>query len=374
MVFAPINQPRKEILVVDDTPDNLRLLSAILTQHNYEVRKALSGSQAIASVNADAPDLILLDIKMPGMDGFEICTTLKQDPLCERIPVIFISALDDALDKVKAFSVGGADYITKPFQEAEVLARIENQLQILTLQEQLKTQNEELARSNQALEQFAYIVAHDLQQPLQSVLGYASIINLKYSESLEGPVNSYVGKISEAGTRMQQLIQDLLRYAQIGRQDIDYSKLDGNTILSKALDNMEIMLQESHAELICANLPTFFGNESQMVQLFQNLIGNAIKFAQPGIKPKIEIAASQVDDCWLFEVHDYGIGITPEKLSNVFKLFHRLNPDEKIHGSGIGLAVCKKIVESHGGQIWVASELNVGTIFSFTVPINSDTP
>ncbi|MBE9137409.1 response regulator [Nodosilinea sp. LEGE 07088] len=373
MHITPINQSKKEILVVDDTPDNLRLLSAILTQHNYEVRKALNGSQAIASVNADAPDLILLDIKMPGIDGFEICTTLKQDPACERIPVIFISALDDALDKVKAFSVGGADYITKPFQEAEVLARIENQLHILSLQEQLKKQNEELARSNQALEQFAYVVAHDLQQPLQSVLGYAAIINLKYSESLDSSVNGYLEKISEAGTRMQRLIQDLLRYAQIGKQDIDCLKLDGNVILSKALDNIALMLQESHAKLTYADLPTLFGNESQIVQLFQNLIGNAVKFAQPGTNPKIEIAVSPVNNYWLFTIHDHGIGISPDNLSHVFKLFYRSKSDEKIHGSGIGLAVCKKIVESHGGQIWVTSELNVGTTFSFTMPVNSGT-
>jgi two-component system sensor histidine kinase/response regulator len=369
MNLAPVIQSKKEILVVDDTPDNLRLLSAILTQHNYEVRKALNSTQAIASVKAEAPDLILLDIKMPGMDGFEVCTVLKQDPQCRDIPVIFISALDDALDKVRAFAVGGADYITKPFQEAEVLARIENQIHILHLQGKLKAQNKELARSNQALEQFAYVVAHDLQQPLQSITGYAKIITLQYPDVSDTSVKDYVEKISEAGSRMQHLIQDLLQYAQIGMPDSKIENLCGNDILAKALKNVEITLQESRAELTYPGLPRLVGNESQLIQLFQNLISNAIKFARPDAPPKIKIIVSKVNqNYWLFEVYDNGIGIAPEHLNNIFEIFHRAQVEPKIPGTGIGLAICKKIVESHQGKIWVDSELGKGTKFSFTLP------
>lgn len=369
MSSIAISQSKKEILVVDDTPDNLRLLSAILTQHNYEVRKALNSSQAIASVEADAPDLILLDIKMPGMDGFEICTALKQNPASQEIPIIFISALDDALDKVRAFAVGGADYITKPFQEAEVLARIQNQLHILTLQGQLKAQNEELARSNQALEQFAYIVAHDLQQPLQSIIGYSKIISLQCSSSLTIPAQGYLEKISEAGNRMQHLIKDLLSYAQIGKDRRDSITQDGNIILKKALDNIDIALKTSRAKLDYPTFPPLLGNETQLIQLFQNLIGNAIKFSRPDTVPVIMITVGQQNqNYWLFEIQDQGIGISPKNLRAIFELFQRVDKANDIPGTGIGLAICKKIVESHGGEIWASSELGVGTKFSFTLP------
>lgn len=375
MNLYPSNQSQKEILVIDDTPDNLRLLSAILTQHNYEIRKALNSSQAIASVQAEAPDLILLDIKMPGMNGFDVCTALKQNSVTQDIPVIFISALDDALDKVRAFSVGGADYITKPFQEAEVLARIENQLKIVELQGKLKTQNEALEKSNQALEQFAYVVAHDLQQPLQSIIGYAKIIDLKYSEILDISMKNYLTKISDAGGRMQFLIRDLLSYALIEKGGIEFSKIDGNIALKQALNNIEFLLQASHAELIYPTLPTLLGHETQLIQLFQNIVGNATKFSRSNVPLKIEISVSQYNqEYWLFGVHDNGMGISSENLGRIFELFQRVDGDGDIPGTGLGLAICKKIVESHGGQIWATSKLHVGTTFLFTLPIVQGEP
>lgn len=210
MINSLQQPPRADILIVDDTPDNLRVLSAMLTNRGYEVRKALNGQRAIASVQSEPPDLILLDIKMPEMDGYEVCRQLKATPHGCEVPIIFISALDDALDKVRAFAAGGVDYVTKPFQEAEVLARIEHQLRIQRLQQQLVEQNEELLRSNRELEQFAYVVSHDLQQPLQSVTGFVRVMQLKYESTLDEVAQDYLNRIHETGSRMQRLVQDLL--------------------------------------------------------------------------------------------------------------------------------------------------------------------
>ncbi|MFQ4138063.1 sensor histidine kinase [Nodosilinea sp. PGN35] len=365
---------REDILLVDDTPDNLRVLSAMLTNQGYEVRKALSGQRAIASVQSDLPDLILLDIRMPGMDGYSVCQQLKSDPNTRDVPVIFISALDDALDKVKAFAVGGVDYVTKPFQEMEVLARIEHQLCIQRLKQQLLEHNQELARSNQELEQFAYVVSHDLQQPLQSITGFAKMMLIKYQDKLDREALDFLNRIHGSGDRMQRLIQDLLSYSKTGLQGQAMQAVDLNAVLNQVLENLDSSAKQEQIILGCASLPTVMGYETQLIQLFQNLICNAIKFVEPGVVPQIEIAALQEEDWWLLEVSDNGIGIDAQYLDKIFNMFQRTQSAESYSGTGIGLANCKKIVRNHGGRLWATSQLGSGTTFHFTLPGSGDPP
>ncbi len=356
-----------DILIVDDTPDNLRLLSAMLTKQGFEVRKALTGQAAIASALADAPDLILLDIKMPSMSGYEVCQQLKSNPHTEQIPVIFISALDDVIDKVKAFAAGGIDYVTKPFQEAEVLARINNQLNLQRLQKQLIEQNHELVRSNRELEQFAYVVSHDLQQPLQSITGFAKLLLLKYGADLDTTAHEYLNRITDSGNRMQRLIQDLLTYAQVNKQ-AELELIDCNLIVEHVLENLQTTIFEQNVTINHIPLPKVVGSDTQLTQLFQNLISNGIKFSRPTVPPTIDITVDEYPGYWLFKVKDNGIGIAAEDLERVFEVFYRLHSIKQYPGTGIGLATCKKIVELHGGNIWVTSELGSGTTFCFTLP------
>ncbi len=358
---------RGDILIVDDTPDNLRLLSAMLSNQGFEVRKALNGQRAIFSAQADPPDLILLDIKMPDMNGYQVCKQLKSDPKTREVPVIFISALDDALDKVQAFASGGIDYVTKPFQEIEVLARIENQLRIQQLQRQLVEQNAELARSNRELEQFAYIVSHDLQQPLQSVTGFAKLLTLKYQDDLDEMACEYISRIHSAGTRMQRLIEDLLTYAQVGKPNQDVDWIDCNLILEQVQENLQSAIADKQVNLHYDSLPTVKGNETQLIQLFQNLISNAIKFVRPDIIPAVSIRAIPQAQSCLFTIQDNGIGIEPQNLERVFEIFQRTQEARQYPGTGIGLATCKKIVENHHGRIWVESQVDKGTTFFFTL-------
>ncbi|MGF1516814.1 MAG: response regulator [Nodosilinea sp.] len=358
---------REDILLVDDTPDNLRVLSAMLTSQGYEVRKALNGQRAIASVQSDPPDLILLDIRMPGMDGYAVCQQLKSDPKTCDVPVIFISALDDVLDKVKAFAVGGVDYVTKPFQEMEVLARIEHQLCIQRLKQQLLEHNQELARSNQELEQFAHVVSHDLQQPLQSITGFAKILLIKYQEQLDEPAMDYLNRIHGSGDRMQRLIHDLLSYSKAGRQAQEMQSVNLNLVLKQVLENLDSSIQHSQITVNCDSLPTVMGYEVQLIQLFQNLISNAIKFVAPGVVPQIQISAQLQADWWRLDIHDNGIGIDAQNLTKVFDMFQRTQSAKHYPGTGIGLATCKKIVKNHGGQLWATSQLGSGTTFHFTV-------
>jgi two-component system sensor histidine kinase/response regulator len=357
---------RGDILVVDDTPVNLSVLSGMLTNQGFKVRKSLNGKGAIASVKAGAPDVILLDVRMPEMDGYEVCQLLRDDPDTRNIPIIFISALDDISSKIKAFESGGVDYITKPFQKEEVLARVENQIHLQRLQRQLMQQNEELVRSNRELEQFAYLVSHDLQQPLQSMMGFAQLVILQYQNKLDETANNYLNGIIHAGDRTQRLIQDLLAYAQVGKQNHKFESVDCNLVLKKVLNNFQTEICKETVNLTRDSLPVVIGNETQLIQLFQNLIGNAIKFIRPGVLPQVEISATKQDDEWLFQVRDNGIGMEPQNLDCIFEVFQRLHTSEQYPGTGIGLAICRKIVEIHGGHIWVESQPNVGTTFYFT--------
>uniref|UniRef100_A0A832M5M4 histidine kinase n=1 Tax=Oscillatoriales cyanobacterium SpSt-402 TaxID=2282168 RepID=A0A832M5M4_9CYAN len=366
------NRLTDDILIVDDTPDNLRVLSSILTNRGFKVRKSLDGHGAITSAKATPPSIILLDIRLPEIDGYEICQILKADPNTSHIPVIFISALDDILDKLKAFKSGGIDYITKPFQEAEVLVRVETQLRLQKLQHQLIQRNDELARFNRELEQFAYVVSHDLQQPLQTMTGFAQLLILKHQNNLDETSYEYLRGILESGHRAQQLIQDLLGYAQIEHQTQKFESVDCNVVMAKVLNNLQTIISEKKVDLTCEALPTVVGNETQLIQLLQNLISNAIKFVRPLLSPQVRITATQQNREWLFEVRDNGIGIDSENLTCIFEVFQRLHTDSEYPGTGIGLAICKKIVDLHRGRIWVESQLGAGSTFYFTLAASSE--
>lgn len=356
-----------EILVVDDNVVNVRLLSDILSGMGYDVRKALSGKAALDSIYSCFPDLILLDIRMPEMDGYQVCEALKSDPKTYDIPIIFISASDDTWDKVKAFQLGGADYITKPFKNAEVLARVKNHLQIRSLQQQLIENNQKLTQANQELEEFTSVVSHDLQQPIQSILGFARILELTLQDKLEAEEYTRLQSIINASDRMKRLIQDLLIYAKMGQEQIGLEPVDCNQIMEQVKENLASAIAERNVNLTCSSLPMVQGNELQLIQLFQNLINNAIKFTAPDQQPEIQIKAVIRKNKCLISLKDNGIGIPPEKTAEVFQVFKRFHDSKQYSGHGIGLATCRKIAESHGGKIWFKSEVDVGTSFYFTL-------
>ncbi|WP_199249133.1 response regulator [[Phormidium] sp. ETS-05] len=365
----------KDILIVDDMPVNLRVLNQILTQHGYKVRKALSGEMALTACEATLPDLILLDILMPDLDGYEVCSRLKSQAKTRKIPVIFLSALDEAEDKVKAFHVGAADYISKPFQVEEVLARVTHQLTIVHLNQQLANQNAqlqklnaELMRSNAELEQFAYVASHDLQSPLQATIGYADMLLWKYDSVLDENAKHYVNQIVQSGLRMKNLIQDLLAYSRLGNGQLDWQPVEAVAALQDALENLRQEIAATGAQINHSELPKVRGDRTQLTQLFQNLLSNAIKFRRSGVTPQINISCVAGDRGESrFAVSDNGIGIPEEKFDCIFEAFHRLHGYQEYPGTGLGMAICKRIVTRHGGRIWVNSQPGEGTTFYFTL-------
>lgn len=230
-----------------------------------------------------------------------------------------------------------------------------------------KKMEEELKRSNESLEQFAYVAAHDLQEPLRMMASYSELLDRRYKPKLDSDAGEFIDYIVDGAKRLQKLINDLLAYSRIGRTDKAVREFDCNAVLGRVLGGMKAAAEETGAVVTSDPLPALAGNESNFVQLFQNLIGNAIKFrgAEP---PRIHIGAEKRDGNWLFSVKDNGIGIEPQYKDRIFVIFQRLHGRDQYPGTGIGLAICKKIVETHGGRIWMESEPGKGASFHFTTP------
>ncbi len=235
-------------------------------------------------------------------------------------------------------------------------------------EEQLARQAEELARSNQELEQFAYVASHDLREPLRKVASFTQLLAERYKSQLDEKADKFIEYIIDGATRMQTLIDDLLTYSRVGRGEPALEPTDCGVVLQRALADLEAARRETGAEITWDTLPTVQANPLQLGQLLQNLIANAVKFHGPE-RPKIHLSAKPKDDAWLFSVRDNGIGIDPQHAERIFVMFQRLHTRAEYSGSGIGLAVCKKIVERHGGRIWVESQLGQGAAFYFTWPM-----
>ncbi|MDX1943835.1 MAG: ATP-binding protein [Pirellulaceae bacterium] len=239
--------------------------------------------------------------------------------------------------------------------------------ELLEVEKDRKRLHSELARSNADLEQFAYVASHDLQEPLRAVSGCVQIIQRRFLGQLDANADELICHTVEGATRMQTLINDLLEYSRVSRRGGEFKKIDLSSALDEALKSLETSLRETKAVLTRDPLPRIAVDRGQMIRLFQNLLGNALKFHGPA-RPTIHVGAHREGEAWCISIRDNGIGIASEYFDRIFALFQRLHTRKEYPGTGIGLAICKKIVERHGGRIFVESEPDVGTTFSFTIP------
>ena len=364
------------ILIVDDTPANLHLLTNMLAEQQYKVRPVPNGTLALRAVKSALPDLILLDINMPGLNGFEVCQRLKADEATREIPVIFLSALHETVDKVRAFEVGAVDYVTKPFQLEEVLARIQTHLSLRHLQKQLQESNEalrqqtaELEARNEELDAFAGTVAHDLRGPLTPIIGMADILGKYYASSLDERGQRIVARISTSGHRMADIIQALLLLARLRHEQPDNVEvLSMHEVVAKVLDRLDYMISDHQPIVIMPDeWPTAVGYAPWVEEIWANYISNAMKYG--GKPPRIKLGADHYNGQIRFWIYDNGQGIPRAEQQKLFAPFVRLN-DGGIEGHGLGLSIVKRIVHKLGGDVGVESlPNNNGSCFWFTLPM-----
>lgn len=227
---------------------------------------------------------------------------------------------------------------------------------------------EKLKKSNEELEQFAYVASHDLQEPLRMVSSYTQLLAKRYQDKLDDDANEFIHYAVDGAKRMQKLIQDLLKFSRLGNQSIEYTTVDTDQLVNDVIENMFVTVDESKTNITKNVLPVISGNPIQLFQLFQNLIGNSIKYRHPDRINHVHILAESLGNRWQFCIQDNGIGIEPQYFEKIFQIFQRLHNKDEYSGTGIGLALCKRIIHNHHGKIWVESEYGKGTCFYFTLP------
>jgi len=352
------------ILIVDDNLQNLRILGKMLKGNGHNVALASSGSEALEFVQRKIPDLILLDIMMPEMDGIEACYKLKQEETTKQIPVIFITAQTDISEKLKAFKAGGEDYITKPFAKEEVLTRVNLVLDREFMKKKLKEAMNETEKINRELQDFAYIVSHDLKAPLRGINTVANWLLDDYSDDFDDEGKEHLNTLVNRSIQMANLIDGILDYSRIGRTEQDIALIDIKNTISESIDILNI--PENISVTYPKNLPAIIFEPTRLEEIFINLISNSVKYMDKA-KGQIIIDYKDSGNCHLFSVSDNGPGIEKEYYDQIFEIFQTLSSHDSVKSSGVGLTITKKIIEHYGGKIWLESEVELGTVFYFTI-------
>lgn len=352
------------LLIVDDIPANLSVLFDFLNESGFEVLVAQDGQRALKKAEYAQPELILMDVMMPNMDGFEACQALKANPKTKNIPVIFMTALNDTVDKVRGFEVGAEDYITKPIQHEEVLARVNAHLKLYRLQKQIENRNKEL-------DAFTRTVAHDLKNPLNVMIGYVEEICYEYEEgrALDKYAMTSLHQAAQTGRKMVSIINALLTLARCSSaNDVDMQPLDMDLLVKQVIfQRLTKLLTDYQGDI---QLPKQWqaakGYAPWIEEILANYLSNALKY---GGRPPIVHLDSKInhDGMVCFQIIDNGPGLSPEAQKKLFTPFTRLH-EARAEGHGLGLSIVQQVAEKMGGYVGVESEEGKGSIFYFCLP------
>lgn len=390
---TPLHPP--VILIVDDDRPGSDVLAAMLEAEKYAVRYAGSGEAALAEVARALPDLILLDIMMPGMDGYEVVARLKTDEHARAVPVIMLTVLDDRESKLRALESGAEEFLTKPVDRADLLARVRNLLRLKEYCDQIFAQaalldktnrrleaeigahqavetalnktNIQLQAANEELEAFGYSVSHDLRAPLRAIEGFARIMAGNH-EAPDPRGQDYVRRVIAAAEQMDRLIDDLIKLARVTRSEMRVERIDLSAPAREIAQNLQKSAPQRRGRFDIEPGVEAHGDAGWLRVVLVNLLGNAWKYTSGRDEAIVEFGRRRQGDETVYFVRDNGAGFDMRHSARLFGAFQRLHPATEFPGDGIGLATVRRIIVRHGGRVWAEGEVNKGATFYFTLP------
>ncbi|HEX6226504.1 MAG TPA: ATP-binding protein [Chryseolinea sp.] len=389
-----------KVLLVDDRDENLFALETILKDENYQLIKAHSGKEALAHLLKDLDfHLIIMDVLMPGMNGFETATLIYSRDKLKNIPIIFLTAMDVEGNIYKGYQAGAIDYISKPVIPELLKVKVRAFVELSEKTRELVRQEKKLRAANrkleweigerklseakvqalnadlakkleqlQSLDSFNYSISHDLMSPLNSITGLTGLLQTMYPEKFDKEVLEIVNHIMGSVDRMSKLIKDLLTFSRQANAEITKTKVDMREMVNEVMQEISLTMPTADTQIVVyENLPSAYGDVNMLKQVWTNLISNAIKYSQKKPDPKVEIGAIEDSGELVYFVKDNGAGFNMAHYNKLFSIFQRLHNESEFNGTGIGLAVVKRIIERHDGKIWAESEIGKGSDFYFTL-------
>ena len=368
-----INPAEFKLLVVDDVQTNVLLLKALLGKEGYCILVANNGQEALEVIRNENPDLILLDVMMPGMDGFEVAERLKSEEFRCEIPIIFLTALDDTQSIVNGFKLGVGDFISKPFRKEELMVRIKHQLSLVAARRIIEEKNEELRKTIAGRDKMYSVIAHDLRSPMASMKMLLNTIMMSVEkDKIDPDIFDMLEMSNKTSEEVFSLLDNLLKWtkSQLGKLTVIPQKLDISGLADGVVEVMNSVAEVKHIKLIRTDHESFFVYvDIEMIKsILRNLISNAVKFSNPDSEIKVGIKAE--DGKVIVSVTDSGKGIKKEDQHKLLKdsthfTTYGTNSEE---GSGLGLLLCRDFARKNGGELWFESEENLGSVFSFSLP------
>ena len=370
---SEINRSDYKILIVDDVVSNVLLLKILLTNEKFQVCTAANGNQGIEMAQKEKPDLILLDVMMPDINGFDTAVILKKDETTRDIPIIFLTALNNPSDLVKGFQVGANDFLTKPFNKEELVMRVMHQIELVAAKRTIVRQNEELRRTINNRDKMYSVIAHDLRSPMASIRMVLNLaVNVVSREMVGDEIFSLLDKANRESEETHDLLDNLLKWtkSQTGRLNVVYQDIDLDDIVPGVVDifHMIAEMKKINLQYIPSNEKLIVhGDNDMMKTIIRNFISNAIKFSSEG--KGVEVFCTREGDFARISVRDHGVGISPERVETIFHKGDTTYGTGGEEGSGLGLQLCQDFARKNGGDCYVESIEGQGSTFSFTVPL-----
>ena len=373
---SQINRGDYKILIVDDVVSNVLLLKILLTNDKFQVCTASNGNMCIEQAKKEKPDLILLDVMMPDISGFDTAVILKKDPETVDIPIIFLTALNNPSDLVKGFQVGANDFLTKPFNKEELVMRVMHQIQLVAAKRIIVQQNEELKRTISNRDKMYSVIAHDLRSPMASIRMVLNLaVNVVSPDVVGDEIFGLLDKANRESEETHDLLDNLLKWtkSQTGRLNVVYQDIDLDDIVPGAVDIFKMIAEMKKIDL--KYIPaeeklTVHGDNDMIKTILRNFLSNAIKFTPEG--KAIEVFYKHEGDFARISVRDYGVGIAPERVESIFTKGETSYGTGGEEGSGLGLQLCQDFARKNGGDTMVESTEGEGSTFSFTIPLKKD--